>query len=100
MPVITDTQIKVPTMNQLTSDDIDAVIAKVDYHLFDDTTLTVCCITLKNGFIVTGESVSADPQNFNPVIGKDIAYNNARDKIWQFENYLLKQQLHQLKESL
>ena len=31
-------------------------------------------------------------------IGKEIAYNNARDKIWMLEGYLLKQNLY--KESI
>jgi len=29
---------------------IDAQIIKEMYHVFDDTTLTVCALTLKNGF--------------------------------------------------
>lgn len=85
---------------RITSDDVDSTIAKVDYHVFPNTTLTVCCITLVNGFTVTGESASASPENFNKSIGEDIAFNNARDKIWQLEGYLLKQHLHQQKESI
>lgn len=85
---------------RLTSDNIDSTIARVDYHVFPNTTLTVCCITLVNGFTVTGESASASPENFNKSIGESIAFNNARDKIWQLEGYLLKQQLHQQKKSI
>lgn len=33
-------------------------------------------------------------------IGENIAFSNARDKIWQLESYLLKQKLHNKKESL
>ena len=56
--------------------------------------LTFCVITLKNGFTVTGESACASPENFNEEIGRKIAYDNAKNKIWPLEGYLLKEQLH------
>ena len=61
--------------------------------MFDGTTLTVCCLTLKNGYTVTGESAAASPQNFDKKVGENIAYQNARDKIWALEGYLLKEKL-------
>lgn len=73
---------------------IDSAIIKEDYHVFPDTTLTVCCLTLKNGFTVTGESAAASPENFDREIGKKVARDNARNKIWQLEGYLLKEKLH------
>ena len=60
--------------------------------------LTFCVITLKNGFTVTGESACASPENFDAEIGQKIAYDNAREKIWLLEGYLLKEKLnHQIK---
>ena len=56
--------------------------------------LTFCVITLKNGFTVTGESACASPENFNEEIGQKIAYDNAVNKIWSLEGYLLKEQLY------
>ena len=56
--------------------------------------LTFCVITLKNGFTVTGESACASPENFDEEIGQKIAYDNAVNKIWPLEGYLLKEQLH------
>jgi hypothetical protein len=56
--------------------------------------LTFCVITLKNGFTVTGESACASPENFNEEIGRKIAYDNAKNKIWPLEGYLLKEQLY------
>lgn len=58
-------------------------------------TLTFCILTLENGFTVTGESACASPENFDVEIGKKIAYQNAREKIWTLEGYLLKEKLHQ-----
>lgn len=56
--------------------------------------LTFCVIVLKNGFTVTGESACASPENFDAEVGRKIAYKNAREKIWELEGYLLKQQIH------
>lgn len=57
--------------------------------------LTFCVLVLKNGFTVTGESACVSPENFNAEIGQKVAYENAREKIWQLEGYLLKQKLYQ-----
>ncbi|HDX6210124.1 TPA: hypothetical protein RP468_002715 [Acinetobacter baumannii] len=58
-------------------------------------TLTFCVLILKNGFTVTGESACASPENFDEKMGREIAYKNAREKIWQLEGYLLKEKLYQ-----
>ena len=79
---------------RLTPEHIDSVIVSSDYHIFKDTCLTVCCLTLENGFTVTGESACVSPENFNEEIGQSIAFDNARDKIWALEGYLLREQLH------
>ena len=72
---------------------IDATIVGVDYYVFPGTTLTVCAIKLRNGFIVTGESAAASPENFDAELGRKIARDNARNKIWAFEGYLLRERL-------
>ena len=56
--------------------------------------LTFCVLTMKNGFTVTGESACASPENFDPEIGRKIARENAVNKVWMLEGYLLKQKLH------
>tara|TARA_R110002126_G_scaffold101189_12_gene233205 strand:- start:1622 stop:1921 length:300 start_codon:yes stop_codon:yes gene_type:complete len=89
---IQDKGLNAPRLNP---EKIDAIIAGEDYHIFGDTCLTVCCLTLANGFTVTGESACASPENFNEEIGRKIARGNARDKIWVLEGYLLKQKLYE-----
>lgn len=78
---------------RLTPDLIDAAIKEEDYHVFEKTCLTVCCLTLRNGFTVTGESACASPENFDAEIGQKIARENARNKVWMLEGYLLKEKL-------
>ena len=59
--------------------------------------LTFCVLTLENGFTVTGESACASPENFNAEIGRKIARENAVNKVWMLEGYLLKQALSESK---
>lgn len=81
------------TAPRITPADIDAAIKSEAYHRFSGTTLTICALTLRNGFIVTGESAAASPENFDEAIGKRIARDNARGKIWALEGYLLREKL-------
>jgi hypothetical protein len=78
---------------RLTPAHIDAQIAGEYYHRVPGTALTICVLTLKNGFHVLGESASASIENFDADIGKRLARENARNKIWQLEGYLLRTRL-------
>lgn len=86
-------QAKGLTAPRLTPDLIDAKITSEDYYVFPGTTLTVCRLTLANGFHVTGTSAAASPENFDQEIGRKIARRNARDQIWALEGYLLRERL-------
>lgn len=90
-----ETEIQLKNLNapRLTPVAIDAAITGEQYHVFEGTTHTVCCLTLRNGYTVTGESAAASPANFNEEIGRKIAREKAREKIWVLEGYLLKQRL-------
>lgn len=78
---------------RLNPDMIDATIVSEQYHVFPGTTMTVCALTLRNGYLVTGESAAASPENFDQAIGRKIARDNARNKIWALEGYLLRESL-------
>lgn len=76
----------------------EAFLAK---HYLDETApalqamglLTFCVLVLKNGFVVTGESACASPENFDAEIGRKIARINAVQKIWPLMGYALKSKL-------
>lgn len=57
--------------------------------------LTITVLTLKNGFVVTGESACASPENFDAEIGYKIARQNAVQKIWPLMGYELRTKLAQ-----
>lgn len=97
-------QAKGLTAPRVTPQRIEEVIAGEYYFTAADATkdcpqfealslLTFCVLVLKNGFTVTGESACASPENFNKELGQKIARQNAVNKIWPLEGYLLKQQL-------
>jgi hypothetical protein len=72
---------------------IDGQIAAEQYHVFDGTALTVCALTLKNGFQVVGKSAPASSANFDAELGKKIARDDARNQIWALEGYRLRSHL-------
>ena len=78
---------------RLTPAHIDAQIVSEAYHVFPGTSLTVCALTLRNGFNVVGESAAASPENFDAEIGRKVSRDNARSKIWAFEGYALRNKL-------
>lgn len=55
--------------------------------------LTFCVLVLRNGFTVTGESTCASPENFDAEIGRNIARQNAVNKIWPLMGYELRTKL-------
>ena len=70
---------------------IDGKIRETTYTNLPSGKCVICEITLQNGFTVRGESACVSPENFDQEIGNDIAFKNARDKIWQLEGYLLQE---------
>lgn len=82
------------TAPRVTPDDVDRTIVGEHYHVFPDTTVTVCCLVLRNGYTVIGHSAAASPQNFDQALGRRIARDDARQKIWPLLGYALRQRLH------
>ena len=81
------------TAPRITPEHIDQCVADIAYHQLTPV-LTVCVMTLVNGFVVTGESACASPENFDKEIGEKISYDVAKEQIWLLEGYLLKERLH------
>ena len=80
---------------RLTPEHIKSVVKQADFFVVESTYLTVCVLTLENGFNVTGTSACASPENFNKELGEDIAFKKALEKVWELEGYLLKQRLYE-----
>lgn len=87
------------TAPKITPAIIEAAIVKEDYHVFPGTTLTLCLLTLKNGFTVTGESACADPANFKEDVGRTYARKQAIEKLWTPMGYALREKLYLIEQA-
>src|SRR4029077_13490694 len=62
--------------------------------------LTICVLELKNGFMLTGHSAPAVPENYDETIGRRLAREKAVDQIWQMMGYALKDRIFKDRERL
>lgn len=77
-------------MDKITKEFLESQIVDVKYTLIGET-LTHCAITVKNGFVFTGESACVNPANFDKEIGEKMAYENAFNSMWLPYGFWLKQ---------
>ena len=78
---------------RVTPDLIDSIIIGETYTKLPSGRTLICELTLKNGYTVRGESSCVSVENFNLELGKKISRDDAKNKIWQLEGYLLKERL-------
>lgn len=79
------------TQNKITSEQLDEILAKSEVQYFRAfETTTVAVVKLPNGFTLMGYSACVDPANFDETIGKEIALEQVKDKLWELEGYKLK----------
>lgn len=79
---------------RVTPDMITAAIVSADYHVLPGTQITVCIITLRNGTKVLGYNYGTiDPAGQDWQLGRQAAYDMARERIWELEGYLLRERL-------
>ena len=78
---------------RITTDRIDSVIVSETFTKLPSGRTLICELTLVNGYTVRGESSCVSIENFDLELGKKISREDARQKIWQLEGYLLKQEL-------
>ena len=84
------------TPNRVTLESLYDKIATVEYYNPEAVPhMTIAIVVLKNGFVVTGESAPADPENFDLELGKELAHKAAVVKIWPLEGYVLRERLSQ-----
>lgn len=76
---------------RVTVESLEAKVASAEY--FRSKTLTICILTLANGFTIVGKSACASPENYNQGLGERYAYDDAFRQIWAFEGYLLREKL-------
>ena len=80
--------------NRVTKTGIQEKIVDQQYIVLPDGRSTLCILTLQNGFTVKGFSACVDIDNFDFVMGRDIAFEDAFRQIWVLEGYLLAEKLY------
>lgn len=81
-----------PQRSSVSLSDIQAKIKRTVYTVLPDTTTTVCQLFMENGYVILGTSACVDPAKFNKALGEKYAYEDAINKAWPLEGYLLAEQ--------
>lgn len=79
-----------------TSVTIDHIMSKIEksvYTLLPETTTTICQVFMKNGYVVIGTSACVDKSRYNQALGEKYSFENAINKLWPLEGYLLSEEL-------
>lgn len=66
-------------------EELEALINNIDYT--HTGKMSICRLTLKNGFEIIGTSGVLDRKRFNAEIGEKYSYENAFNKLWELEGY-------------
>lgn len=82
------------TPNRVTLESMVAKIEREEYLCPEALpSMTICVILLRNGFALVGKSAPADPENYDPDVGRDFARDDALRQMWQLEGYALRERL-------
>ena len=68
-------------------------ITKTEYTLLPETTTTICQLFVSNGYVILGTSACVDKSKYNKMLGEKYAYEDALNKMWPLEGYLLAEEL-------
>lgn len=78
----------------ISKEDVFDKIKDQTYYIFPGTTVTTCLLTLENGTKVLGVNYGAiDAERHDWDQGRLNAYEDAFEKIWELEGYLLREKL-------
>lgn len=83
------------TKTYLTPEDIEAAVVEERFHVFPDTTVTVCLLTHTSGAKAIGYNYGAiDPSRQDWEMGKKEARKKALETIWELEGLKLRERLN------
>jgi glutamate racemase len=73
-------------------EDIQTKVTRTVFSVLPDTTTTVCQLFMENGYVILGTSACVDATKYNRAVGEKFAYEDAINKAWPLEGYLLAQE--------
>lgn len=56
-------------------------------------TLTLCLLVTRSGFVIVGKSAPASAENFDPMLGRKLAYEDAVRQLWPLMGFALREKL-------
>lgn len=81
-------------MNSVTKEHINNLMDSAEVRV--STTYaktTIVSYKFPNGFVITESSSCVDPDNYSVMVGIKICKEKIRNKLWEFEGYLLAQKI-------
>jgi hypothetical protein len=75
--------------------DIEAKVTRTVFSVLPDTTTTICQLFMENGYVILGTSACVDKTKYNQALGEKYSYEDAINKAWPLEGYLLAQQMYE-----
>lgn len=79
--------------NKVVLQDLEDEVVREEYHILPNTTTTICVLHGKTGWAATGISACADPSNFDVMVGRKWAREDALKKFWPLLGFRLKDKL-------
>lgn len=78
---------------RMTLQEIEARIVDTTFLKLGET-VTICSLTLDNGYSVRGESACVDARNYNQPIGEKLARDQAIARLWPLFGFMLSEARH------
>ncbi len=82
-----------PQRTAVSLNDIQDKVKKTTYTVLPDGKTTVCQLHMENGYTINGHSACVDPTQYNQALGEKYAYEDAINKAWPLEGYLLAEEI-------
>jgi len=82
---------EVKEIRTVTQEQIDEILFNSEMKEFHRIFGKQCIVValLPNGFTIVGESACVDPNNYDEIIGYDLAVKDIEKQLWMLEGYLL-----------
>lgn len=94
MASMDETEVEHQAAQRITPEQIEAAMVSAQYWRPPGTLLTVCALTMRNGFTVIGESGAVSADGFDVQIGQSFALENARAQVGVFLGFALKDRIY------
>jgi len=90
---------KTPNEYRVTPAMVEAEITRLTYSLLTSGKTIICEITLRNGYVVRGDSSVVDVTNFDYRVGCEMSRRKAYDRVYEALSFRVQDALHAEREA-